>query len=71
MQRASLPLLCDAPLVLLDEPFVSVDTRTVADLIYDREVAWRRANDIRLHDNDTVAHSRIHSCLRELGSRAD
>ena len=58
MQRAIFArlLLQDAPLVLLDEPFVSVDTRTVADLIYLIEKWHGEGRTILavLHDNDTV-----------------
>ena len=58
MQRAIFArlLLQDATLVLLDEPFVSVDARTMADLIFLIENWHREGRTILavLHDDDTV-----------------
>ena len=59
MQRAVFArlILQDAPLVLLDEPFVSVDARTIADLICLVQNWHNEGRTVLavLHDNETIS----------------
>ncbi|QNT69354.1 metal ABC transporter ATP-binding protein [Defluviicoccus vanus] len=58
-------LLQDAPLILLDEPFTAIDTRTVADLIalIERWHGERRTILCVLHDMDQVRAHFPHALL--------